>query len=265
MNDTGKYIAGKKDLLSIYFTADYPEKGDTIKIIRSLQDASADLIEVGIPFSDPLADGPVIQTSSHRAIRNGFNLTGLFGDISTIRSEIKIPLVLMGYLNNALVFGIERFLVNCNESGIDTVILPDMPLDIYKKKYIRTFEKYDVAPAFLISPQTNNERIKEIDGLSKSFIYAVADNTVTGRTGGVRGGQYDYFERIRNLELNSPVLIGFGISDNKSYRTACEYSNGAIIGSAFIRAITDCNDLDASIRNFISSIKKRKNDYSTSP
>ena len=256
MNRTGEYIQGKADVLSIYFTAEYPQKGTTQEVILSLQDAGVDLIEVGIPFSDPLADGPVIQKSSQQALKNGFTLDGLFEDLKAIQADVTIPLVLMGYFNTALAYGMERFLAACKNVGVDTVILPDLPLAIYKKSYTDFFAAYGVSPVFLITPQTSNERIRQIDDLSNAFIYVVADNSITGGSGGFSTEQLHYFERIQARQLSVPLIIGFGISSHNTYRKACEYAQGAIIGTAFIKALADSTNIKQTISTFIQSIKQ---------
>lgn len=255
MNKTGTYISSKSNLLSIYMTSDFPAKGDTVKLVKALQEAGADLIEVGIPFSDPLADGPVIQESSMKALENGFTLDGLFEDLEGMRDEVTIPLVPMGYFNTVLAYGVERFLDHCQALGIDTVILPDLPFDYYRSNHADQFEQKGVSPVFLITPRTSENRIREIDRVSEAFIYVVSDNSITGKKSGLSEGQLEYFERIKGMGLNSPIIIGFGISDKTSFDTACAHANGAIIGSAFIRHIADQDELSDSVEAFISNIK----------
>ncbi len=261
MNKTGKYIAERQNLLSIYFTADYPYKGSTKDIIIALQNAGADLLEVGIPFSDPLADGIVIQKSSYKALENGFLLDKLFDDLAAIKPQITIPLVLMGYFNTVLAYDVEKFLKKCHSLGIDAIIFPDLPPAIYASTYVDLFEKYDVCPVFLITPQTADDRIGYINSLSKAFVYAVADNSITGASADLSDKQLTYFNKIRAITLfDVPVMIGFGISDKKAYEKACNYANGVIIGSAFIKSIeniTQDNPQETSkiIQDFIDSIK----------
>lgn len=268
MNKTGKYISERKNLLSIYFTADYPYKGSTKDIIVALQNAGADLLEVGIPFSDPLADGVVIQKSSYKALENGFLLDNLFADLEEIRPQITIPLVLMGYFNTVLAYDVEKFLKKCHSLGIDTIIFPDLPPVIYVDRYADLFEKYDVSPVFLITPQTSDLRINYLNGLSKAFIYAVADNSITGASADLSDKQLIYFNKIKATKFDVPVMIGFGISDKKAYEKACNYANGVIIGSAFIKSIENItqdnqqnnqqnnNEISKTITDFIHSIKK---------
>jgi tryptophan synthase alpha chain len=221
-------------VLSIYMTAGYPRLEDTVKVIRSLEKAGADLVEVGMPFSDPLADGPVIQYSSQVALKNGMTIEGLFRQLDGIRDRVSIPLVLMGYLNPVLQFGMDRFLDACISSGIDGVILPDLPLDEFRKNYRQKFLSAGVSFIMLITPQTSPERVAEIADVSSGFLYMVADSSTTGAKDGIRSGQLDYFRRIKEMKLELPRMIGFGISNAETFNTACRYGNGAIIGSAFI-------------------------------
>lgn len=254
MNQTGQYLNGRSKALSIYFTADYPYRGSTTELILALQDAGVDLIEVGIPFSDPLADGLVIQQSSQKALEYGFQLNQLFEDLERIKSEVKIPLVLMGYFNTVLSFGLTKFLMQCKSLSIDTVILPDLPPDIYQEVYQSVFEAYEVSPVFLITPQTSNERMAYINQLSNAFIYAVASNSITGGNNDISKAQLDYFIRLQAIPFKVPLMIGFGISNNKAYTQACEYAKGAIIGSAFIKALADSTDLRLTTIQFIKDI-----------
>jgi tryptophan synthase alpha chain len=213
------------------------------------------MIEVGIPFSDPLADGPVIQASSMKALQNGFRVDGLFEDLEQVKDEVTIPLVPMGYFNTVLSYGMERFLKRCQGLGIDSVILPDMPIDIYEAQFKALFEAHGLSPVFLITPKTEEARIRRIDALSKSFIYVVADNSITGSTGEVSQAQKDYFDRIKGMHLESPLIIGFGISDKASFDRACETANGAIIGSAFIKHVAEEGDLKSKIHEFVKGIR----------
>lgn len=225
-----------RNVLSVYFTAGYPAPDGTRQTILDLAAAGADLVEVGIPFSDPLADGPTIQASSHAALAGGMSLTKLFTQLEGIRSETQMPLVLMGYLNPVLQFGVERFCEKCHETGVDGVILPDLPLAFFEKNYRPFFEKYDVCPIFLVTPQTSDERIRQLDAASRGFLYAVSTASTTGGAGGFGEAQTAYFQRLANLNLKNPVLVGFGISDGEAFRTVCRYVNGGVVGSAFIRA-----------------------------
>lgn len=242
-------------ILSVYFTAGYPQRDDTVSILKSLEDHGADMAEIGMPFSDPLADGPVIQESSQQALKNGMSLQVLFDQLKDIRSTIRMPLILMGYLNPVLRFGMEPFCRQAAQAGIDGIILPDMPVDIYRDSYQQLFDAYGLCNIFLVTPQTPDERIRLIDKLGTGFTYLVSVSSTTGARSGFRTAQLEYFRRIRNMHLANPALIGFGISNHQAYRQACEYANGAIIGSAFIKEISGgSGDLDSRIRRFIKKI-----------
>lgn len=241
------------NVLSIYFTAGFPNLEDTTSVIQELEKAAVDFIEVGLPYSDPLADGPTIQNSSQKALQNGINLDIVFDQLMTIKNTNKTPLVLMGYLNQMLKYGEDKFCQKVVDCGIDTVILPDLPMVEYENHYQQLFEKYGIKNVFLITPQTIEERIKKIDSYSKSFIYMVASSSITGAKGEISQQQIDYFERIKSMNLKSNLVIGFGISDHKTFSKACEYSNGAIIGSAFINFIDEKGIY--KIGEFISSIR----------
>jgi tryptophan synthase alpha chain len=229
----------EKKLLSIYFTAGYPKPDDTITIIQELEKNGVDMIEIGLPFSDPLADGPTIQESSTKAIKNGMTTLKLFDQLKNIRKSVSIPLLIMGYFNPILQFGVEEFCKKCAETGIDGLIIPDLPVDIYTEKYKVIFEKYDIINVFLITPQTSQERIRFIDSVSNGFIYMVSSAGVTGTTKGFGDETKAYFKRISVMNLKNPQIIGFGISDKKSFEQATEFSKGAIIGSAFIKHLTE--------------------------
>ena len=249
----------QSNILNIYFTAGFPNLNDTAKVILELEKAGADLIEIGMPYSDPMADGPTIQESGQVALDNGMNLNLLFDQINSIKGKTNTPLICMGYLNQVMQFGEKKFIQKCKETGVDGLILPDLPLDIYESDYKNLFEENDIKICFLITPQTSDERIKEIDRLSSGFIYVVADSSITGNATGISPKQIEYFERINAMNLNSNKLIGFGISDAQSFKTACQYSNGAIIGSAFIRALKNKeHGLTDNISNFIGSILNEK-------
>ncbi len=249
------FQAKKKNIVSIFFTAGYPETGSTTGIIRDLAGAGVDLIEIGIPFSDPLADGPVIQKCSATALRNGMSLKLLFEQLAGIRSEVNIPLILMGYINPVLKFGMENFCRKCAEIEIDGVILPDLPPEIYIDLYSRMFEKYNLHNILLISPRSDPERIRMIDGISKGFIYVVSSSSTTGIRNGVTGARKSYFRRIKEMHLAKPQLIGFGISDSKSFYEACSMSSGAIIGSAFVKTLGENGAGADTIKKFIGEIK----------
>ena len=253
MNRINKVFNKKKNLLSIYFTAGFPEINDTLKIIKELDKSQVDMIEIGLPFSDPLADGPTIQKSSEKALSNGMTTNLLFDQLKDLRKISDIPVVIMGYFNPILQYGIEKFCSNCKDLGIDGLIIPDLPADIFKKNYKIIFEKYKLNMMFLITPQTSNERINLIDDLSKGFIYMVSSYSVTGAKDSFDKYQIEYFKRIKKLNLSNPLLIGFGISNKKTFQAACQNSNGAIIGSAYIKYIE--NHGVSKTRDFIKLIK----------
>lgn len=241
-----------KNILSIYFTSGFPDLDDTTKVIQELSDAGVDFIEVGLPYSDPLADGPTIQSSSQRALENGINLDIVFDQLMTIKEANKTPLVLMGYLNQLLKYGEGKFCQKLVSCGIDTVILPDLPMVEYENHYKALFDKYGINNVFLITPHTSEERIRKIDSYTKSFIYMVASSAITGAKGEISQQQIDYFERIKAMSLKSKLIIGFGISDHSTFSKACEYGNGAIIGSAFINELEEKGI--SGISNFIDKI-----------
>ncbi len=256
MNRIQKLFEIKKhNVLTTYFTAGYPALEDTMRILKTLEEEGVDMVEIGMPFSDPLSDGPVIQQSGEKALRNEMNMHTLFKQLATLRTAINIPVLLMGYLNPVYKFGIERFCKKCNETEIDGVILPDLPLDEYEKNYREVFEKYGIVNIFLITPQTSEERIRHIDAISNGFIYMVSSASTTGASGNISDEQGAYFNRIAAMKLNTPVQIGFGISNKETFDTACSYANGAIIGSALIKALEYDNDLEANIRNFVRKLK----------
>jgi len=245
----------KEGILSIFMMAGYPQLQDTARIIGTLEKYGADMVEVGMPFSDPLADGPVIQQCSQVALKNGMNIRLLFDQIREIRNQVRLPLVLMGYLNPVLQFGMDRFLGECVETGIDGVILPDLPPDEYEREYKSAFDKYGIHHTLLITPHSGEDRIRKIAGLSGGFLYMVAEASTTGVRDLLAGHQVDYFRRVREMNLPVPVLAGFGISNRETFQKACEYSRGAIIGSAFLKAISVEGDLDRKIEDFLDSVK----------
>jgi len=255
MNRIDKLFTDKKNnILSIYFSAGHPSLNSTVEIIRTLVEEGVDLIEVGIPFSDPVADGPVIQRSTQKALENGMSVKLLFEQLSGIRKEINIPLILMGYLNPVLQYGMEAFCKKCAETGIDGTILPDLPLEIYQQEYEPIYQQYDLHNIFLATPQTSDERYVMLDAHSGGFLYMVSASSTTGAKSGFASYQQKYFERIRDLDLTLPRLIGFGISSRETFQHACKYANGAILGSAFIQALEKGNDIQKNIREFIRSI-----------
>ena len=241
----------KKNLLSIYFSAGFPELESTTKIISSLSNSGVDFIEVGIPFSDPLADGPTIQKSSSIALENGMNLKLLFEQLYTIKESNQKPLIMMGYWNSVLQFGVENFLKACVKANISGAILPDLPLEIYERKYQTLFESYNIPMVFLITPQTSEERIRKIDKLSKAFIYAVSSSSTTGNKTGIEGAK-NYLIRIKGYGLTNPIITGFNIKNKEDYQFACQFTQGVVIGSAFIKAIQQNGSLEKNIVDFVS-------------
>jgi tryptophan synthase alpha chain len=256
MNRINKLFENRKQkILSVYFTAGFPELNDTLSIIRELDKSGVDMIEIGMPFSDPVADGPVIQRSSEQALRNGMTLNLLFEQLSDLRKITEIPVILMGYINPAFRFGVENFLRKCRETGIDGTIIPDLPEEEFRESYESLFEKYNILNIFLVSPQTPDERIQYLDRISKGFLYIVSTTATTGGTNSIDQTRLNYFRKVNDLKLKTPGLIGFGISDKTSYDQACEFSSGVIIGSAFIRALDEKGSLTENIHQFVRTIR----------
>ena len=253
MNRIDKKLKEEGKLLSIYFTAGFPNLNDTADIIIKLQESGVDMIEIGLPFSDPLADGPTIQDSSMSAINNGMNTDILFNQLKDIRDRVSIPLIIMGYFNPILQYGVEKFCKKCNEIGIDGLIIPDLPIDYYIENYKSIFEQNKLYNMFLIAPQTSDERIRKIDSISKGFIYMVSSSSITGSKNSFSSEQINYFERIEKMNLNTPRIIGFGVGNKETFNATVNYSKGAIIGSAFIKNLHE-NGID-SIDSFIKSIR----------
>jgi tryptophan synthase alpha chain len=253
MNRINKKLKENKKLLSIYFTAGYPHLNDTVSIIQDLEANGVDMIEIGLPFSDPLADGPTIQESSTQSLKNGMTTDTLFNQLKDIRQSVSIPLIIMGYFNPMLQYGVEAFCKKCHDIGIDGLIIPDLPLDVYVEQYQSVFNQYELINVFLITPQTSEVRIRYIDTISNGFIYMVSSASVTGIASGFGNVQTDYFERISKMQLQHPQIIGFGISDRETFQQATKYAKGAIIGSAFIKNLT-ANGV-SGISDFIKRIK----------
>lgn len=244
-----------KDILNIYFTAGFPNLQDTGTIITSLADAGVDLIEIGMPYSDPLADGPTIQHSGQIAIKNGMTLNLLFEQIAEVRTKTEIPLVLMGYFNQVMQYGEAAFFKKCKEVGIDGLILPDLPVYEYENFYKQSVQEAGLCFSFLITPNTSEDRIRKIDELTEGFIYMVSNSAITGAKSDISEQQLAYFNRINAMQLQHPRLIGFGISNHATYRTACDYSSGAIIGSAFIRALEKAENMEETISDFVKMVR----------
>lgn len=245
----------KEGILSVYFSAGFPGLNDTSNVMKSLEAAGADIIEVGIPFSDPVADGPTIQESNKIALDSGISLKLIFEQLAKIRESVHIPIIMMGYINPVLQFGLEAFCQKCAEVGVDGLILPDLPMQEYLNEYQPMFESYGLINIFLITPQTSESRIREIDSNSRGFIYMVSSASTTGAKGGISDEQVKYFERIKAMKLQNPTLIGFGISNHETFKRACQHSAGAIIGSAFINVLKNATDLNQDINTFIKEVK----------
>jgi tryptophan synthase alpha chain len=241
-----------KNLLNIFFTAGYPQLEDTNTLLNALENSKVDLIEIGIPFSDPLADGPTIQDSSKIALENGMSIEKLFLQLEN--HTPKTPLLLMGYLNPVMQYGFEAFCKKCKEVGVDGIIIPDLPMHIYQAEFKEVFEKYNISNIFLVTPHTSEKRIREIDTNSNGFIYAVSSASTTGSKTDFSAAT-DYLGKLREMNLNTPILTGFNIKNKQNFQDACSYVNGAIIGSEFIRQITDVEDISIAAKKYIQSIK----------
>lgn len=242
MNRINELFSQKqKDILSIYFCAGYPSIDSTVSTIQALEKKGIDMIEIGIPFSDPMADGPVIQDAATQALKNGMTLKLLFSQLKEIRRDVRIPLVLMGYLNPIMQFGFEAFCRTCQATGIDGVIIPDLPFNDYMETFRPIAEKYDVKVIMLITPETSEERIRLIDAHTDGFIYMVSSAAITGAQKDFDSQKQAYFQRIANMKLRNPRMIGFGISNRQTFETASAHAAGAIIGSKFVSLLNETN------------------------
>jgi tryptophan synthase alpha chain len=255
MSRIKELFQNKKNILSIYYTAGYPGLNDTINIAEALEQAGADLLEIGFPYSDPVADGPTIQASSKQSLDQGMTLKLLFEQLKDLRKRVSIPVLLMGYVNPVLQFGVENFCKACVEVGVDGCIVPDLPMVEYEELYQTVFEENGLSNIFLVTPQTSPERIRKIDGLTNGFVYLISTSATTGQQLQVSGNTEDYFSRIVDMKLNNPTMIGFGINSKETFDKACQYANGGIIGSAFVKAL-DSNDLNGSIKTFMQKFKQ---------
>lgn len=253
MNRINQKLQENKKLLSIYFTAGYPTIDDTVSIIQSLDKNGVDMIEIGLPFSDPLADGPTIQESSTQALKNGMTTNLLFEQLKNIRKTVKIPLIIMGYFNPILQYGVEAFCEKCKVIGIDGLIIPDLPIDVYTDHYQAIFEANKLSNIFLITPQTSEKRIRFIDSISNGFIYMVSSSSTTGSKSGFKLNHEQYFKRIDEMKLKNAQIVGFGISNRKTFMQATKYAKGAIIGSSFIKHLggKGINAIDQFINKII--------------
>lgn len=255
MNRIDQLFQNKQQrVLNVYFTAGYPQLHDTLAIMQSLEESGADLIEVGIPFSDPVADGPTIQESNGIALENGMTLKLLLEQLAELRKTVSVPVVMMGYINPVVQYGIEAFCEKCAEIGVDGLILPDLPMFEYLESYKAVFDQHGLYNIFLITPQTSETRIREIDDNSNGFIYMVSSASTTGAKASISANQSEYFARVKGMNLKNPTLIGFGISNAETFDKACANANGAIIGSAFIKAISQEGELKSNIDTFVKSV-----------
>ncbi|MFI5128786.1 MAG: tryptophan synthase subunit alpha [Chitinophagales bacterium] len=243
----------KEKVLNIYCTAGYPEAGSTLSVLKALQDYGADMIEIGMPYSDPLADGPVIQQSSTVALANGMSISKLFDQLKDFRKTIRVPVLLMGYMNPVLQYGFERFCENVAAAGIDGLILPDLPMYEFETEYGAIIKKHGLDFIFLVTPETSDERIKKLDELSSGFLYAVSSSSTTGRDKNMTDVR-SYLKKLENLKLKNPVLVGFGIKDKQGFEDACQHANGAIIGTAFIKALETSTSIEKSVKEFMDGI-----------
>lgn len=242
-------------ILNVYFTAGYPQLDSLPRVLRALDQAGVDLIELGIPFSDPLADGPTIQAANQTALDNGMRLRLLLAQLREVRAEIQAPIILMGYLNSVLQYGVSAFLADAQAAGVDGLILPDLPVEVYARDYQAEFEAHGLGLCFLVTPRSSEERIRRLDALSQGFLYVVSSAAITGGSTGISPAQVAYFDRLAGMGLSKPRLIGFGISDGQDFAQACAHADGAIIGSAFIRHLAQHGDDSAAIGRFIQSIR----------
>jgi len=242
-------------ILNVYCTAGYPKPNSTLEVMKSLQANGADLIELGMPYSDPLADGPVIQASSSTALANGMTIHKLFEQLKDFRKEIDLPVVLMGYLNPLIQYGFEKFCAKAAEVGIDGLIIPDIPMFEFENEYRTIVTKYGLDFIFLVTPETTEERIRKLDGLSTGFLYAVSSSSITGSDKDFKLVE-QYLERLKGMKLKNPVLVGFGIKDKETFTAACKYANGAIIGSAYIKALDGEERVEEKTKQFLESVLK---------
>lgn len=241
------------EVLNVYCTAGFPQLDSTLTVMTALQTYGADLIELGMPYSDPLADGPVIQESSARSIENGMTIDRLFVQLKDMRSTIKVPVILMGYMNPVLQYGFEKFCMKAASVGIDGLILPDLPMHEYLTEYGNIIRNNNLDLIFLVTPETKEDRLRNIDALSTGFLYAVSSSSTTGNNKNIND-QQAYFEKLQSMQLKNPILVGFGIKDRETFQAACKHTNGAIIGSAYIKAIENSNNITTDTKNFLQTI-----------
>ena len=243
----------KKNVLNVYCTAGYPHLNSTVEVLAALQQNGADLVEIGMPYSDPLADGPVIQQSNMVALENGMSIPTLFDQLKNVRTTIQVPIILMGYMNPILQYGLEKFCAAAEAVGVDGIILPDLPMYEFETEYKQLFQKHNLKFIFLVTPETSEERIRKIDSLCSGFLYAVSSSSTTGNNKAI-ADQSAYFKKLQEMQLNNPILVGFGIKDRTTFQSACAFTNGAIIGSAFIKALENTKNIQASTKEFLNSV-----------
>lgn len=250
------FLRKKSNVLNVYFTAGFPALNSTLPVMKSLQDAGADMIELGMPYSDPLADGPVIQSSGNIALANGMTIRNLFGQLKNFRNEIHLPVLLMGYMNPVIQYGFEKFCRDAADTGVDGLILPDLPMFEFENEYGDIIKKYRLDFIFLVTPETSEARIRQLDRNSSGFLYAVSSSSTTGKNA-LLDEQEKYFIRLQSMRLKNPVLIGFGIKDKSGFSKACSFASGAIIGTAFIKVLENISGQEISIpiKDFINSLK----------
>lgn len=249
------FATDKNNLLSIYFTAGHPALNTTVDIAEALEKAGADFLEIGFPYSDPVADGPTIQDSSLTALNNGMTLNVLFDELADLRKRVTIPILLMGYANPMVQYGVENFCKKAAEVGVDGVIVPDLPMYEYETLYSKYFQDNNLSNIFLVTPQTSEDRIRKIDGLSNSFIYLLSSASITGKALELNNTVDTYFKRVKDMELNNPTIVGFGIAGKAAFDKASQYSRGAIVGSAFVKYLNNKPDYLAGIPDFVSQFK----------
>jgi tryptophan synthase alpha chain len=252
---TGLFAEKNKNIFSVYFTAGFPNLEDTLPTLQALQKNGVDLVEIGVPFSDPMADGIVIQNSSHKALQNGMSIRKLFTQLEKVRESVHIPLIMMGYLNPVLQFGFEDFCAECSRVGVDGMIIPDLPMADFLNEYKTIAQKYNLEFVFLITPETSEARIREIDENTNGFIYMVSSAAVTG-TQSSFDGRVEYFNRINAMNLKNPRLIGFGISNKATLEAVNKYASGAIVGSAFIKTLNETGNVDEAVKLLLKRLSE---------
>ena len=256
-NNNIEQSTSKNDLskkLNIYFTAGIPKLNDTTEILKVIQKSGADFIEIGMPYSDPVADGPVIQKAHEAALKNGMTIAELLGQLKSVKAEMKIPIILMGYINPVLRFGFVVFCIECKISGVSGLIIPDLPPIEFEKNYRKTLEENNLNFIFLVTPETSDKRIKYLDSLSSGFLYAVSSSSTTGNnTKEINNGEY--LDRLSKLGLKNPIMIGFGIKNQADFEKVTEKADGGIIGTAFVKILMENKDWKTDAKTFIQSIK----------